>query len=93
MQRADEIIHLVADPVAEALIGLKPGKEFTLQGFYGEGASCRELQRDDRVHPVAFAPEFSCVALTDTPACSPIRRTNRSAGRAEDAAWMLPVFQ
>ena len=38
MQRADEIIHLVADPVAEALIaGLKPGKEFTLQGFYGEG--------------------------------------------------------
>ena len=38
MQRADEIIHLVADPVAEALIaGLKPGKEFTLQGFYSEG--------------------------------------------------------
>jgi len=28
MERADEIIHLVADPVAEALIaGLKPGKE------------------------------------------------------------------
>src|SRR5256885_16134657 len=43
MQRADEIIHLVADPVAEALIaGLKPGKEFTLQGFYGEGKSRAE---------------------------------------------------
>src|SRR5260370_17599457 len=38
MQRSDEIIHLVADPVAEALIaGLKPGKEFTLQGFYCDG--------------------------------------------------------
>ena len=38
MQRADEIIHLVADPIAEALIkSLKPGKNFTLQGFYGEG--------------------------------------------------------
>src|SRR5260370_40102985 len=38
MQRADEIIHLGADPVAEALIaGLKPGKEFTLQGFYRDG--------------------------------------------------------
>ena len=38
MQRANEIIHLVADPIAEALIkSLKPGKNFTLQGFYGEG--------------------------------------------------------
>jgi uncharacterized protein YabN with tetrapyrrole methylase and pyrophosphatase domain len=38
MQRADELIHLVADPVAEALIKeLNPKRETTLQGFYGEG--------------------------------------------------------
>ena len=47
MQRADEIIHLVADPgVAEALIaGLKPGKEFMLQVSREEKPPCREPQR------------------------------------------------
>jgi len=38
MQQADELIHLVADPVAEAVVKLfKPGREMSLQGFYGEG--------------------------------------------------------
>lgn len=34
----DELIHLVADPVAEEVIRrLKPGREVSLQSFYGEG--------------------------------------------------------
>lgn len=38
IQRADELIHLVADPVAEEVIRrLKPGREKSLQGFYSEG--------------------------------------------------------
>jgi uncharacterized protein YabN with tetrapyrrole methylase and pyrophosphatase domain len=38
MERADEIVHLVADPVAEALIQhVKPKQAFSLQGFYGDG--------------------------------------------------------
>jgi uncharacterized protein YabN with tetrapyrrole methylase and pyrophosphatase domain len=38
IQRSDEVIHLVADPVAEGLIKrLKPGREISLQSFYGEG--------------------------------------------------------
>jgi len=38
IQSADEVIHLVADPIAEAVIRrLRPGKETSLQGFYGEG--------------------------------------------------------
>jgi hypothetical protein len=38
MQRADELIHLVADPVAEAVIkNLRPGQEVSLQGFYADG--------------------------------------------------------
>ncbi len=38
MQSADELIHLVADPIAEAVIKrLNPDRETTLMGFYGEG--------------------------------------------------------
>lgn len=38
MQQADELLHLVADPIAEAVIKrLKPGREMSLQGFYSEG--------------------------------------------------------
>lgn len=38
MQQADELIHLVADPIAEAVIKrLAPGRETSLQRFYGEG--------------------------------------------------------
>jgi uncharacterized protein YabN with tetrapyrrole methylase and pyrophosphatase domain len=38
MQRADELIHLVADPVAEDLVRrMNPERETTLQGFYGDG--------------------------------------------------------
>lgn len=38
MQQADELIHLVADPIAEEVIKrLAPGREVSLHGFYGEG--------------------------------------------------------
>src|SRR2546423_1465368 len=38
MQEADELIHLVSDPIAEAVIKhLAPGREVSLHGFYGEG--------------------------------------------------------
>ena len=38
MQEADELIHLVSDPIAEAVIKrLAPGRERSLHGFYGEG--------------------------------------------------------
>jgi len=38
MQQADELLHLVSDPIAEAVIKrLKPGREMSLQGFYAEG--------------------------------------------------------
>jgi uncharacterized protein YabN with tetrapyrrole methylase and pyrophosphatase domain len=38
MQGADELIHLVGDPVAEAVIRrLAPGREISLNGFYAEG--------------------------------------------------------
>jgi len=38
MQQADELIHLVSDPIAEAVIKrLAPGREVSLQGFYAEG--------------------------------------------------------
>jgi uncharacterized protein YabN with tetrapyrrole methylase and pyrophosphatase domain len=38
MQQADELVHLVADPIAEAVIKrLKPGHEVSLNGFYAEG--------------------------------------------------------
>jgi uncharacterized protein YabN with tetrapyrrole methylase and pyrophosphatase domain len=38
MQEADELIHLVGDPIAEAVIKrLAPGREVSLNGFYGEG--------------------------------------------------------
>ena len=85
MQRADEIIHLVADPVAEALIaGLKPGKEFTLQGFYGEGKPRAESYNEmiEFILSRVRAGVLVCGAFYGHPACSPIRRTNRSAGRA-----------
>jgi uncharacterized protein YabN with tetrapyrrole methylase and pyrophosphatase domain len=38
MQQADELIHLVSDPIAEVVIRrLKPGREVSLHGFYSEG--------------------------------------------------------
>ena len=38
MQQADELIHLVADPIAEEVVKrLAPGREVSLHGFYGEG--------------------------------------------------------
>ena len=38
MQQADELIHLVADPIAESVIKrLAPGREVSLHQFYGDG--------------------------------------------------------
>jgi uncharacterized protein YabN with tetrapyrrole methylase and pyrophosphatase domain len=38
MQEADELLHLVSDPIADAVIKrLKPGREMSLHGFYAEG--------------------------------------------------------
>lgn len=39
MQRADEVIHLVADPIAEDAIKTLNPNNVSLQGYYGEGKS------------------------------------------------------
>ena len=95
MQRADEIIHLVADPVAETLIaGLKPGKEFTLQGFYGEGKPRAESYNEMiefilshvRAGVLVRGAFYGYPGVFAYPPHESIRRA-----RAEGyAAWMLP---
>ena len=47
MRRADEIIHLVADPVAELDRGPKAWKGVQSQRFLRRGNLVRELRRDD----------------------------------------------
>jgi len=95
MQRADEIIHLVSDPVAQALIaGLKPGKEFTLQGFYGDG----KPRADSYNEMVEFilsrvrAGVLVCGAFYGHPGvfAYPPHESIRRARAEGYAAWMLP---
>ena len=95
MQRADEIIHLVADPVAEALIaGLKPGKEFTLQGFYSEGKP-RAESYDEMIEFILSrvrAGVLVCGAFYGHPGvfAYPPHESIRRARAEGYAAWMLP---
>jgi len=95
MERADEIIHLVADPVAEALItGLKPGKEFTLQCFYGEGKP-RAESYDEMIEFILShvrAGVLVCGAFYGHPGvfAYPPHESIRRARAEGYAAWMLP---
>jgi uncharacterized protein YabN with tetrapyrrole methylase and pyrophosphatase domain len=95
MRRADEIIHLVADPVAEALIAdLKPGKEFSLKGFYGEG----KLRTESYEEMIEFilshvrAGALVCGAFYGHPGvfAYPPHESIRRARAEGHAAWMLP---
>src|SRR5207247_3467930 len=95
MQRADEISLLVADPVAEALIaGLKPRKEFTLQGFYGEGKPRAESYNEmiEFVLSHVRAGVLVCGAFYGhTGVCAyPPHESIRRARAEGYAAWMLP---
>src|SRR5436309_4431878 len=95
MQRADEIIHLVADPVAEALIAsLKPGKEFTLQGFYGEGKPRAESYNEmiEFILSRVRAGVLVCGAFYGHPGvCAyPPHESIRRARAEGYAAFMLP---
>ncbi|PYK86595.1 MAG: hypothetical protein DME40_16095 [Verrucomicrobia bacterium] len=95
MQRADEIIHLVADPVAEALIaGLKPGKEFTLQGFYSEGKPRAESYNEmiEFILSRVRAGVLVCGAFYGHPGvfAYPPHESIRRARAEGYAAWMLP---
>ena len=95
MERADEIIHLVADPVAEALItGLKPGKEFTLQGFYSEGKPRAESYNEmiEFILSRVRAGVLVCGAFYGHPGvfAYPPHESIRRARAEGYAAWMLP---
>jgi uncharacterized protein YabN with tetrapyrrole methylase and pyrophosphatase domain len=70
LRRADEVIHLVGDPVAEAVVsGLAAGREQSLRRFYEEGAPRRssyDAMVDcilERLHAV----QLLCVALYGHP--------------------------
>jgi hypothetical protein len=95
MQRADEIIHLVADPVAEALIAdLKPGKEFTLRGFYGDGKPRAESYNEmvEFILSRVRAGVLVCGAFYGHPGvfAYPPHESIRRARVEGYAAWMLP---
>ena len=95
MQRVDEIIHLVADPVAEALIaGLKPGKEFTLQNFYGEGKPRTESYNEmaEFILSRVRAGVLVCGAFYGHPGvfAYPPHESIRRARAEGYTAWMLP---
>jgi uncharacterized protein YabN with tetrapyrrole methylase and pyrophosphatase domain len=95
MQRADEIIHLVADPIGEALIkSLKPEKNFTLQGFYGEGKPRIQSYNEMIEFILSRVREglLICGAFYGHPGvfAYPPHESIRRARAEGYSAWMLP---
>lgn len=95
IERSDKVIHLVADPIAEALIKkLHPANEFSLQGFYGEGKQ-RSTSYAEMVEYIlghVRSGALVCGAFYGHPGvfAYPPHESIRRARLEGYRAWMLP---
>jgi len=95
MERADTLIYLVADPVAEALIRkLRADRSFSLQSYYGEGKPRIEtyeemiqfILSEVRLGQVVCGAFYGHPGVFAYPPHESIRRARAEGHRA----WMLP---
>lgn len=95
MERCDTLIHLVADPVAEALIrSLHPEREYSLQGFYGEGKARIDSYAEmiEYILSHVRSGALVCGAFYGHPGvfAFPPHESIRRARSEGYRAWMLP---
>jgi hypothetical protein len=95
IERSDVVIHLVADPIAEDLIRrLHPEREYSLQGFYGEGKPRSQSYAEMIEYILAHVRSGAlvCGAFYGHPGvfAYPPHESIRRARLEGFRAWMLP---